>query len=322
MHYSILPTISTLVNEKQEKLFIKPITEGKWLGSASMSEPGTGSRLWHMISYATKNNNEYIINSFKSFCTSNNFNNFYLVPVRVSKDAKSNELSIFIVESTNKDVHIIGKWDAMGLRGTSSNPVHFKDCKVPPINLLGDTENAFPLLLMSVLPIYLLGLSTVYLGIAQKAFDAAVSHVEKKIYVNNNEKGSEIETVQRYIGEMQIKLSTIRNTIYKLAKTLNGFNLYLDQLYQANLLKKSLNKIQDDSLFIELAEIKVAACEMSIEVTNKAVQICGGTGYIRGHVVEQCYRDARAGSIMGPSDDIMKVLIGKKVLGYPFPWEI
>jgi len=87
------------------------------------------------------------------------------------------------------------------------------------------------------------------------------------------------------------------------------------------MLNKLLENAEDDKFFLELAQLKIAACEMATEVTNLAMQVCGGTGYKRGHPVERCYRDARAGSLMGPSDDVLKVVIGRRVLGLPFPWK-
>jgi alkylation response protein AidB-like acyl-CoA dehydrogenase len=321
MHYSVLPAISLMVNDEQRKMFLDPVIKGTSLGSASMSEPGTGSRLWHLNSYATAGEGEYIINSFKSFCTSNNFNNFYFVPVRVNETAQSNDLIVFIVPSTNPNIEVIGKWDGMGLRGSSSNPVFFNNCRVPVSHKLGGDENAFPLLLSSVMPLYMLGLSAIYLGVAQSAFQAAVEHVKKKKYTDNNERGSDIESIQRYIGEMRMEISLVRESIYRQAKMLDAFKLYVAEVYHAGLLKEISENVQGDDFFIDLAQVKVAACEMAINVTNKALQVCGGAGYIRGHIVERCYRDARAGSVMGPSDDIVKVMIGRKIMGLKYPWE-
>jgi alkylation response protein AidB-like acyl-CoA dehydrogenase len=69
-----------------------------------------------------------------------------------------------------------------------------------------------------------------------------------------------------------------------------------------------------------VAALKPAACEMAIQVTNKALQVCGGAGYKRGHPVERGYRDGRAGSVMGPSDDTVKLVIGTQILGLSQPW--
>jgi len=77
----------------------------------------------------------------------------------------------------------------------------------------------------------------------------------------------------------------------------------------------------DDPFFIDIAQIKVSACEMAIDVTSKALQVCGGTAYKRGHPCERHYRDARAGSVMAPSDDAVKLIMGRQILGIEQPWE-
>jgi alkylation response protein AidB-like acyl-CoA dehydrogenase len=60
---------------------------------------------------------------------------------------------------------------------------------------------------------------------------------------------------------------------------------------------------------------------MAIAVTNKAFQLCGGTAYRRGHPIERHFRDARAGSVMAPADDTLKLIMGRQILGIGQPWE-
>ena len=70
----------------------------------------------------------------------------------------------------------------------------------------------------------------------------------------------------------------------------------------------------------QLAGLKIMASEMAVAVAHMAIQVCGGVAYRRGHVTERCYRDARAGSLMAPSDDTLKVIMGNQLLGTPQPW--
>lgn len=171
------------------------------------------------------------------------------------------------------------------------------------------------------LPIYFIGLSTVYLGIAQNAYDAAVAKVKQRIYSDTGNTASDVETVQRYVGEMKTKLSILRESIYKGARLTTEINNVFNELSRADLLTELLDKAQNDKFFVEIALLKIAACETSQFIVDKALQISGGQAYKRGNTVERCYRDARAGSLMGPSDDILKVIIGKRELGLSYPWE-
>lgn len=321
MHISTIPLFNALVNYDQIEAFLKPIIQGEWLGALAMSEPTTGSRLWHMESYAEKNGDLFNIDSFKSFATSGGHANFYIVPVRTDRHSKANELSVFLINGKDPNVQLIGRWDGMGLRGNSSTPVHFKNCQVPAFNRLGDPNCGFSMLMAYTLPIYFIGLSAVYLGIAQNAYDAALAKVKQRKYADTQNTASDIETVQRYVGEMKTKLSVLRESIYKGARLTMEVNNVFDELSKANLLTELLDKAQNDKFFVEIALLKIAACETAQFVADKALQVSGGQSYKRGHIVERCYRDARAGSLMGPSDDILKVMIGKRELGLPYPWD-
>jgi len=321
MHMSTVPLIAALVQNGQADEILAPIVQGKWIGALAMSEPGSGNRLWHMDSFAVRNGNGFIIDSFKSFCTSCGEADYYVVPVRANADVGPDDLSLFVIDGKDPNVTPIGTWDGMGLRGNSSRPIHFKNCSVPESRRLGTPTCGFSMLFAYSLPIYQVGLSTVYLGIAQAAFDAAVAHVKKRIHSDTKASLARVETVQRYIAEMKVRIDQARCLIYRVAQMSDNATVLFDELNRAELLDEVIRANPDDPFFIEVAQLKVAVCEMAIDVTNRAIQVCGGTAYKRGHPVERHYRDARAGSVMAPSDDTLKLIVGRQILGIEQPWE-
>lgn len=322
MHTSAVPLIAALVDDGQKEKFLAPIIRGDILLSVAMTEPGSGNRLWHMDSYAVEDGDDYMIDSYKSFATSCGESDCYLVPVRANSKVGPNDLSLFLIDGKDKNVKPIGKWDGMGMRGNSSRPVHFDKCRVPASHRLGSPTCGFSMLFAYTLPIYQCGLAAVYLGIAQAAYDAAKEHVKKRIHSDTKAALSTMETVQRYIAEMNVRLDQARHLVYRVAQMSDNALVLFDELREADLLDEIIRENPDDPFFIECAEVKIAACEMAIDVTNKALQVCGGTAYKRGHPAERCYRDARAGSVMGPSDDALKLIMGRQILGIPQPWEL
>jgi len=290
--------------------------------SVAMTEPGSGNRLWHMDSYAVENEESYMIDAFKSFATSCGESDYYLVPVRANSEVGPNDLSLFLIDGKDKNVKPIGVWNGMGMRGNSSRPVHFDKCAVPKSNRLGSPTCGFSMLFAYTLPIYQCGLSAVYLGIAQAAYDVAKEHVKNRLHSDTKAYLSTMETVQRYIGEMYVRLDQARHLVYRVAQLADNALVLFDEFAAADLLDEVIRENPDDPFFVECAEIKIAACEMAIDVTNKALQVCGGTGYKRGHPAERGYRDARAGSLQGPSDDALKLIMGRQLLGIPQPWEL
>ncbi len=320
MHVSTLPLLSRIANDPQYDKYISKIIAGECLVSYSQSEKGTGSRLWHMDSCAVELENCYVINSFKSFATSSGHCDAYMLVVRGDENSSPNELSIFFVDAKDPNIKIIGKWDGMGLRGNASTPVHFEDIIVAKDRLFGSKNSGYNLLMAYTLPSYIIGLAAVYLGTAKKALNCVTEYVHKRTYSNDNKSLGQVEVIQRYLSEMKIEIDSLKAYQDYVAKMAVEITNVFDQLYQADMLEQLLDNAQKDDFLLHLAQLKVKACETAVSVTNKAMQVHGGTGYKRGSIVEQCYRDARAGSLMGPSDDILKMLIGKRMVGLPLPW--
>ncbi len=320
MHQSTVPLMCTLADPSQHELFIKPLVNGERFGGFAMSEPGSGNRIWHMDSFAVQNGKGFLIDSFKSFATSAGHADYYLLPTRASQDVGPTDLSIFYIEGQDPNIHPKGTWDGMGLRGNSSRPMHFNNCHVPSNHRLGEPTAGFSFMMAYSLPIYLVGLAACYLGIAQAAFDAAVDHVKKRIHSDTNKSLATVETVQRYVAEMKMRIDQARATVLRVAQMSDNATVLFNEFTSAGLLDEIIRENPDDPYFVELAELKPAACEMAVQVSHIAMQVCGGTGYKRGNPVERAYRDARAGSLMGPSDDTIKIIMGNQLLGTPQPW--
>ncbi len=320
MHQTTLPVMCASANERQVEELLAPIVAGKWLGAFAMSEPGSGNKIWHMDSHAREDGDEFVVDSFKSFCTSSGHADYYLVPVRANAESTAHELSLFLIRGDDPCIKPIGEWDGMGLRGNSSRPIHFDNCRVDKVQRFGDAAEGFSYMMAYSLPIYLCGMAACYIGIAQAAYEAAVDHVSKRIHSDTRQSLAHLETVQRLVAEMRVAIDSVRFTTLRIAQQTDNALVLFDEFKEAGLLDDIVRDNPDDPFFVEVASLKPAACEMAIQVTNKALQVCGGSGYKRGHPVERCYRDGRAGSVMGPTDDTVKVVIGTQILGLPQPW--
>lgn len=320
MHQSTLPALCALATAEQAERFIAPIVRGEKFGAFAMSEPGSGNRIWHMDSHAMPNGRGFVLDSFKSFCTSAGYADFYLVPTRGSADVGPTDLSLFWVDGDDPAIEPKGAWDGMGLRGNGSRPLHFNHVHVPASHRLGDATAGFSYMMAYALPIYLVGLAACYLGLASAAFDGAVEHVKRRVHSDTQRALATVETVQRYAAEMRCRIDQARATVLRVAQMSDNATVLFDEFNAAGLLDEIIRDNPDDPYFVELAELKIVASEMAVDVAHTALQVCGGSGYKRGHPVERCYRDARAGSLMGPSDDTLKVIMGNQLLGTPQPW--
>lgn len=309
MHLAVIQLLARAAETARDRERIRDIVANRLLCTYATSERASGPRWWHMDSVAKRDGTGWTIAASKSWSTSAGHADRYVVPMRSGPHAGPNDLTLFVI-SAGPGVVPVGDWDGSGLRGNSSTPVDF-DLVVGDDARLGPSGFGFELMLAYGLPSFQLGLAGVYLGIAQAAFDSAAAHAVTHRYGDTGKPKADAETTQSRLAEMRIELDTARCLTYVLADATR--RLDADGIDFADL--------DDDIGFLtSLAGAKIAACEAAASVTDQALKICGGSAYKRGHIVERCYRDARAGSIMGPDDDSLKLLIGQRLTGKPYPW--
>lgn len=322
MHLSTVPIIGALAKGEQVERFIGPILRGEWYGASATSEFASGSRVWHSQGFAEPTEDGYLLTADKSFVTGSGEADFYLVPVRNARTADPADLSLFVVENAIAPTRGLSQWDAMGFRGTSSSPVRFDAVPLPRHALLGDAGAGFDMIVCFHLPIYHVCLSAVFLGIAQAALADAIAHVQGRVHADTRAPLASVETVQRYIGEMKIEINRTRALLARVARMTDRALKVMTQIAEIGLAKEVTERLmKNDDFFTEVAALKVACTECAVRVSDRAMQVCGGAGYKRGHSVERHYRDARAGAVMAPNNDSILLLVGKQLLGYPFPWD-
>ncbi|NJM90859.1 MAG: acyl-CoA/acyl-ACP dehydrogenase [Myxococcales bacterium] len=322
MHLSTVPLVAALVSEEQEGRLLGPILRGEWLGAIAMSEPASGSRVWHTESFAQRTEDGYQFSAMKSFVTNAGIADYYVVPVRTHQHAKPDEISLFMLEASQHVIAPLAPWDAMGLRGTSSSPIRFEGVRVTEAQRIGRESIGFPMIVCFNLPIYHVGLSAVYLGVAEAAVTAAVAYAKQRVHIDTGAALASVETVQRYLGEMRVAVDQTRALLHRVARLVDRASKVMMEISAAGVLEDIVDRLmKEDDFFVEVAALKASATATVELVTSHALHICGGLGYKKGQLVERLYRDARAAALMAPSDDAIKVLIGKQLLGYPFPWE-
>src|SRR5258708_36236951 len=139
-------------------------------------------------------------------------------------------------------------------------PFHLKGCQVPEIARLGSPTCGFSMLFAYSLPIYQVGLSTVYLGIATAAYQAAVEHVKKRVHSDTKQTLAQVETVQRYIAEMKMRVDEARCMVYRAAQRSDNAMVLFNELNSAYLLDEVIRDNPDDPFFMKLAQLKFAFC--------------------------------------------------------------
>ncbi|HSE38777.1 MAG TPA: acyl-CoA dehydrogenase family protein [Blastocatellia bacterium] len=280
----------------QRDSVLSDIAAGKHLSTLAFSEKGSRSHFWAPVSQATEQNGLHILNCQKSFVTSAGHANSYVVSTRAVGATGMTESSLYYVEDGIPGFSVAGPWNGLGMRANASAPMSLENTRVSPNSLLSPSGEGFNVMMSVVLPWFQLGASAVANGIGRGALDAAAQHLgAAKLEHLNTTLASQPESRAR-LASARVALDASRALTAEAARSVEN---------------------PDDSTMLRVLEVKACASETAIEVTDKAMRLCGGAGFSRKLPVERYFRDARAGSVMAPTTDALHDFIGKALLGLP-----
>ncbi|MEI2362551.1 acyl-CoA dehydrogenase family protein [Priestia megaterium] len=299
MHVGAIQTITLYGNDDQKKRWLQPIDQGV-IGTYSTSEKASGGHWWYNFSQAQRNDEDYVVNADKSFTTSAGQADFYIVQTRSPEAQEATDISFFIVDGKSDGI-TASPWEALGVRGNHSGPISYKNVHVPKEDLLGSEETGKEIVLNGVSPIYLIGLGSAWLGVAEHALELAVNHATRTIHRDFNNQLSDYQVIRQQIAEAKVLIESTKPWQIDLAEQLD--------ILQAEQKAQGV-------LTLPLTEFKVHASEVANKATRIALDVSGGYGYKKGPI-ERLFRDARAGIAMGPSNNIAREWIGKNLVGLP-----
>lgn len=309
MHLSALSLLCGALTGQQRSEIVGGIVSERGLCTYATSEVASGPRWWHMEQCVERTDTAYRIDAKKSWATSSGYVAYYLVPLRANAHAAPSELTLFLVSAEH--VEAVGEWDGSGMRGNMSRPVVIQG-ELEERWRIGPSGYGLGVLMAHGLPSFQLGLAGVYLGVGQRALDEAGRHAVTRQYADTGATKAEAEATQTRFAELRMRLDQARAYAYATATSVSRRQAAGED---------PVDMVEDSDLIVSLAQAKIGACEAATAVSAAALKICGGSAYKRGHPVERCCRDASAGSLMGLDDDSLKLLVGRRLFGQPFPWE-
>lgn len=273
--------------------YLRTIAQGEAIGTLAFSERGTGAHFYNPEIKASFDENGLVLNGKKHFVTNGDQADFL---VTVTHTASGHDgLNMVVVDSEAEGVTFEGSWDGIGLSGNNSIAVVMENVSVSKDHFIGEEGDGMDLIFQAVAPSFLLGTAGVNAGLARGAYQAALEHTKNRTYADGSSL-AEIPAVQSYLAEMHGKVETASTFVRHAAKKVaHG----------------------EEDAMLHVMQSKIVACESANRVTDIALHVCGGQGYSRALPVERYMRDAKAGSVMGPTTDILKTWIGKSVAGIP-----
>ena len=273
-------------NDEQKQRFLPKLASGEWLASYALTEPGSGSDAGAMRTRAVKRGDNYVLNGLKHFITNAGVAHINTV-FAVTGDQGTRSISAFVVEGDRPGFHMGKVENKMGIRGSQTGELVFEDCEIPAENLLGKEGEGFKIAL-ATLDRTRPGIAAQALGIAQGALDFAVKYARERVQF-----GKPIwdnQAIQFMLADMDIQVEAARQLIY-----------HVGELMDAGVARFGR----------ESAIAKTFASDAAISVTNDAIQVLGGYGYMKEFPVERMMRDAKITQIYEGTNQIQRMVIAR-----------
>ncbi|WP_406588868.1 acyl-CoA dehydrogenase family protein [Bacillus atrophaeus] len=276
--------------EKQKQEHLVPLASGKALGSFGLTEPNAGSDAGGTQTKAERKGDEYVINGEKCWITNANYARTVIVTAVTGKnELGKNIISALIVPTDTAGLTITNPYDKMGVRGSDTAEILLENVRVPAENLLGDSSKGFKQFLHT-LDGGRISIAALAVGIAQGALDASLSYAKERKQFGQSI--SSFQAIQFKLADMAMEIDLARQMVIKAAW-----------------LKDRQCPFTKESAFA-----KLFASEMATRACNQAIQIHGGSGYMREYGVERMLRDAKLMEIGEGTSEIQRIVIARQLL--------
>lgn len=274
---------------KQKEKYLVPLASGKKLGAFGLTEPSAGTDASAVKTTAVEDGDSYVLNGTKIFITNGKEADIYIIIAMTDKAAGTKGLSAFIVEKDTPGFTFGTKEKKMGIRGSSTYELIFRDCRIPKENLLGQKGHGFNIA-MNTLDGGRIGIAAQALGIAEGALETTVKYVKQRKQFGKTI--AKFQNTQFVLADLATRVEATRLLVYKAAR------------------EKDSGKP-----FAEIAAMaKLFAAETAMEVTTKCVQLHGGYGYTREYEVERMMRDAKITEIYEGTSEVQRMVISGALL--------
>ena len=291
-HHVLSHIVSTYGTDEQKERILPRMATGELRGGLALTESDAGSDAQNISTTAHKDGEEYVINGRKMFISNGENGNVFALMAKTNPEANPAHrgISCFIFEKPVAGFKVGQHIDKLGYRGIDTCELLFDDCRIPTENLIGGQEGRGFHHVMAGLETGRINIAARAVGVAQAAFDAAIEYSQKRHTFGKPI--SEHQAIQLKLAEMASKIHAARLMVYDAAE------------------KKDIGERND----LETAMAKLFASEVCGEVAMEAMRVHGGVGYTKELPIERYYRDAPLMIIGEGTNEIMKLLIAKRLL--------
>jgi alkylation response protein AidB-like acyl-CoA dehydrogenase len=273
----------------------RAIAQGDHLTTLAWSETGSRSHFWAPVGTARPDGGDFVLNGSKSMVTSAVEADSYVWSSRPAQPEQGMS-TLWLVDSRAQGLHAPQAFDGLGLRGNASAPIRAEGLRVPASAMLGPDGGGADIMNGDALPVFANLVASTSIGLADGALERAIPHLTGSRFAESGDALCDLPTIRAWLARAQLQADQ--------ARTLRDDTL------------AALAAGRPDAM-LRVLEVKAAAAEAALAVTDTAMRICGGAAFRKEVGIERLFRDARAASIMGPTTDVLYDFIGRALCGLP-----
>jgi citronellyl-CoA dehydrogenase len=289
------PVVSDLGTPEQIELFLKPALRGEKIAALGVSEPGCGSDVAAMRTWARKEGDDYVINGSKTFITNGTRADFITLMLKTDPEAGHAGISIVTFPTDTKGFHVSKKLKKIGNWCSDTAELFFDDCRIPQRFLLGEEGQGFRYLMQNFQSERLIACASATAG-GKLTLDEGIAYGRERVAF-----GKPIikrEVWQHKLVDLAIKLEAAEALTYRAADAYNT-ERYVDKV----------DVSFETTKLISMAKVFVG--DVTSEVVDQVLQFHGGWGYIEDFRIARTWRDQRLFRIGGGTSEAMRYYVAK-----------
>jgi acyl-CoA dehydrogenase len=278
----------SLFGNADQRRWLAHTRNGETIAAFALTEQKSGSDVANIVTKATRDDDGYVLNGEKTWISNGGIADLYVVFARTGEAPGARGISAFIVPGDIAGLSVAERLDVISPHPLAR--IMFDNVRVPATSMVGAPGDGFKIA-MATLDVFRATVAAAALGFARRAFDETLKRVRDRRMFEGTL--ADLQLVQGAIAEMALDIDAAALLVYRAAWAKDGGAARVTR---------------------EASMAKLFATERAQRVIDKAVQLHGGDGVRRGHIVERLYRDIRALRIYEGASEVQKVIIARQML--------
>ncbi len=277
-------------DEAQKKKYLGMLTSEPSFAAYAITEPGAGSDAAGIVTRATPDGDDWVLNGQKCYITNGSWSSWYIVFATIDPSLRHKGIMAFIVDRDSAGLSVGKKERKLGQRASDTATIIFEDVKVPKANVLAPAGAGFKLA-MRTFDRTRPDIGAAACGLMRRCLDESLGYArERKTFgvpISNH------QMIQRILADMAIQYEATRLLVHKAAWMID----------------------EGDSSSLVASFSKAFGADSAMQVATDAVQVFGGAGYMREYPVEKLMRDAKILQIYEGTSQIQRMVIARRIVG-------